>query len=164
MAHYGIDRIKKILPHREPMLFIDEVLESSEDHITALRTLRADEPFFAGHFPGNPVFPGVLQVETLAQAGALLASAKTGYDDVWALLTGVDKTRFRNIIRAGDTLHIEASVIQQHGRLWRFAGKITVNGIIATETELTCMVLSPDRVAVLHGKEFRSPEVQKSRI
>ena len=160
MAHYGIDRIKDILPHREPMLFIDEVLESSDTHIVALRTLRPDEPFFAGHFPNDPIFPGVLQVEALAQAGALLASPKTGSKDgVWALLAGIDKTRFRRVIRPNDTLHIAVNVLQQRGRLWRFTGKITVRDSITTETELTCMLLPPD-----HGGEFRSSEVQESRI
>jgi len=141
MAHYGIDRIKEILPHREPMLFIDEVLEQSESHIVALRTLRPDEPLFAGHFPNDPIFPGVLQVEALAQAGALLASPKTGPNKgVWALLVGIDKTRFRRIIRPNDTLRIAVSVLQQRGRLWRFTGTITVDGNVATETELSCML------------------------
>ena len=143
MSGYGIERIKEILPHREPMLFVDEVLESAADHIVAVRRLRPEEPFFAGHFPGRPIFPGVLQVEALAQASALLASVTTGFHDgVWALLAGIDKTRFRRVIHPGDTLRLESSVLQQRGRLWRFSGTITVDGNLTTETELSCMVIN----------------------
>lgn len=129
-----INGIKKLLPHREPFLFIDEVLEKSATRVTAKRFVRKDEYFFTGHFPAEPIFPGVLIVEAIAQAGGVMLMHR--YKDSLPLFMGIDKARFRRIVRPGDTLLIDVSIIHDRGRIVKLHGTAKVDDEIACEAIL----------------------------
>jgi 3-hydroxyacyl-[acyl-carrier-protein] dehydratase len=129
-----IAAIKKLLPHREPFLFIDEVLEKSATRTIAKRTVREDEFFFTGHFPGEPIFPGVLIIEAIAQTGGVMLMHR--YKGSLPLFMGIDKARFRRIVRPGDTLLLEVEIIQDHGRIVKFHGIATVQGETACEATI----------------------------
>lgn len=123
------DAIAALLPHRDPFLMVDEVVELGEDRIVAVKHVSADEDWARGHFPGNPVFPGVLISEALAQAAALIYLGNHR-DEAGATvyLLGFDKMRFRKVVRPGDTLRLEVSVTGQKRRMWMFEGTATVDG------------------------------------
>ncbi len=131
-------QIMAILPHRYPFLLVDRVLALDPGKtITGLKNLTMNEPFFQGHFPGEPVFPGVLILEGLAQAGCLLSLlsepamiGKLGY------FAGVDKARFRRIVRPGDQLIYQLEMLKQKGKLTKMAGKAYVDDQLAAEAEL----------------------------
>ena len=127
-----IHRIREILPHRYPFLLIDRVVEHAPgESLTALKNVTVNEPFFEGHFPYRPVFPGVLMLESIAQASAILVSliidAKASQKNVY-LFAGVDKARFKAPVEPGDQLMITVRLEAQKRALWRCAGYIEVAG------------------------------------
>ena len=127
-----IHRIREILPHRYPFLLIDRVVEHTPgESLTALKNVTVNEPFFEGHFPYRPVFPGVLMLESIAQASAILVSliidAKASQKNVY-LFAGVDKARFKAPVEPGDQLMITVRLEAQKRALWRCAGQIEVDG------------------------------------
>ncbi|MCX7995876.1 MAG: 3-hydroxyacyl-ACP dehydratase FabZ [candidate division WOR-3 bacterium] len=130
----NIDEIKKILPHREPFLFVDEVLEISDKKIIAKRTIEKDEYFFQGHFPNDPIMPGVLIVEAIAQTGGVMLLRK--YPGAIPLFMGIDRARFRKIVRPGDTLIMEVELLQERGTIVRISGVAKVNGEIVCEAAI----------------------------
>lgn len=136
MADILIDEIMKILPHRYPMLLIDRVIECGGDRVVAIKNVTINEPCFQGHFPGHPVFPGVLQLEAMAQTGGILMNKSYGEPGRIAYFLAIDKARFRRVIRPGDQMRIE--VIFQRARLgmMRLRGTITVDGELACEAEI----------------------------
>jgi 3-hydroxyacyl-[acyl-carrier-protein] dehydratase len=116
--HPDSDALVGLLPHRPPFRFIDTVLELDPgSEITGSYTVTGDEPFLAGHFPGNPIFPGVLQVEALAQAGAIVLLCLDQYAGKLALFGGIEKVRFRRLVRPGDvvTLHMVIEKLSARG-------------------------------------------------
>lgn len=133
----GIEQIQQILPHRYPFLLVDRVLEVTEDRIVARKNVTANEPFFVGHFPGNPIMPGVMIVEAIAQVGVILAHFNKKFDpaqqDVFFL--GIDKARFRRAVKPGDTLEIEVIPLRK-GKVWLLKGTATVDGQVATQAQL----------------------------
>jgi len=141
MSEFGIDRIMELLPHRYPFLLVDRVLECGAESIVALKNVTVNEPFFQGHFPGHPVMPGVLQIEAMAQVGGLLMiESVSGGEKVSTYLMSIDAVKFRRLVLPGDQLRIEVSLIRRRGSMARFAGKITVDGQVASEAEIMCMV------------------------
>jgi len=127
-----IHRIREILPHRYPFLLIDRVVEHTPgESLTALKNVTVNEPFFEGHFPYRPAFPGVLMLESIAQASAILVSliidAKASQKNVY-LFAGVDKARFKAPVEPGDQLMITVRLEAQKRALWRCAGQIEVDG------------------------------------
>lgn len=130
----NIEDIKRILPHRPPFLFIDEVLEIDERKIVAKRNIRADEYFFTGHFPNEPIMPGVLIVEALAQTGGVMLLRK--YKGAIPLFVSIDKARFKKIVRPGDTLIMEVELLQERGKMVKIAGVAKVNNEIACEATM----------------------------
>jgi len=125
------EEIKKILPHREPFLFVDEVLEISDKRIVARRYISGDEYFFKGHFPSEPIMPGVLIVEALAQTGGVMLLRK--YPGAIPLFMGIDRARFRKIVKPGDTLIMEVELLQERGTIVKISGIAKVNEEIVCE-------------------------------
>ncbi len=125
------EEIKSILPHRSPFLFVDEVLEISDTRIVAKRNIRADEYYFSGHFPQEPIMPGVLIVEALAQTGGVMLLRK--HKGAIPLFMGIDRARFRKIVRPGDTLIMEVELIQERGSLVKISGVAKVNAEVVCE-------------------------------
>jgi beta-hydroxyacyl-ACP dehydratase FabZ len=130
------------LPHRYPFLLIDRVLKiNPRKSIVALKNVSFNEPFFNGHFPGEPVMPGVLQIEAMAQAGGIMGlyNQKADKDQSIAFM-GIDKARFRGVVRPGDVLRIEIEMLQDRRSTIRFAGKCFVGDKVVCEAELMAML------------------------
>ncbi|MEO0071671.1 MAG: 3-hydroxyacyl-ACP dehydratase FabZ [candidate division WOR-3 bacterium] len=136
--------VKEFLPHREPFLFIDGVNRLEENLIVAWRVIKPEEFYFTGHFPGNPIFPGVLMVEAIAQAGILLALTRRrkkedGKPDAGKtpLFAGIERVRFRRIVRPGERLDITATIIAEKAGVYKISGRVDVNGELACEAIIT---------------------------
>jgi len=144
MSLYNLEQIKEFLPHRYPFLFIDEVIEcDNTENIVAQKMISSDEFYFQGHFPGNPIMPGVIQVETIAQTAGILTIilARAKGLDALPLLTSVERTKFRKVVRPGDALRIEARLMRIWGMTGKFSGRILVEGKMTCETELMCAMM-----------------------
>ncbi|MDA0576488.1 MAG: 3-hydroxyacyl-ACP dehydratase FabZ [Verrucomicrobia bacterium] len=144
MATLTIEQILSTLPHRYPMLLVDRVIEcDDEKRIVGIKNVTANEPFFQGHFPGNPVMPGVLQLEAMAQTGGILmvrilqATTHAGGTPYFMAL---DNVKFRKVVRPGDQLRIECELTQSRSRTARFVGRCLVDGQLVSEAELMCMI------------------------
>ena len=137
-----IAEIKEYLPHRYPFLLVDRVLElEPEKRIVALKNVTINEPFFEGHFPHYPVMPGVLIVEAMAQAAALLSFKSMGTkrdDNTVVYLVGVDGARFKRPVVPGDTLILEAEKVLEKRGLIKYAVRAKVDNQIACEATLLC--------------------------
>jgi len=138
MAVLDIEQIKKMLPHRYPFLLLDRVLEVEDGkRCKALKNVTGNEPFFQGHFPGNPVMPGVLIVEAMAQACGIAAfSLEKDVSDKWLLFAGIDKARFKRPVVPGDQLIIEAEFVSRKLNLWQFKATASVDGKLASQAEV----------------------------
>lgn len=136
------EEIKEYLPHREPLLLVDRILEMEKgQRVVAERDVREDEPWFEGHFPGYPVFPGVLIVEAMAQAAGVLAFWTEGSKgEGAAYFTSIDKVRFRKPVVPGETLRLELDLIRRRGKLWRFQGHAYVDGQLVAEGEVQALM------------------------
>ena len=135
--------IERILPHRYPFLLVDRVLSMEKGKtITALKNVTMNESFFQGHFPGAPLMPGVLIVEAMAQAGAvLMLSEMEDRHSKLAVFTGIDGAKFRRSVTPGDQLRIEVDVVSFRPRFGKMEGKAYVDGKLACEATLTCMIV-----------------------
>ena len=128
-----IHQILKRLPHRYPLLLVDRVVE--------LKNVTINEPFFTGHFPHRPVMPGVLILEAMAQAAALLSFASMEVDpgdDMVVYFAGIDAARFKRPVEPGDQLMLDASIDRVRGGIYKYKAKATVAGEMAAEAELMC--------------------------
>ncbi len=137
-----IQEILAILPHRYPFLLVDRILEIDPGkQIVALKNVSMNEPFFQGHFPKHPIMPGVLIIEAMAQAGAVLAykSSKENEGKLVFFL-GIDKAKFRKPVYPGDQLRIEVSVVRERPPFWKLKGMAYVEGTLYAEAELKAML------------------------
>jgi 3-hydroxyacyl-[acyl-carrier-protein] dehydratase len=133
--------IEAILPHREPFLLIDEVLELEPgERVVALKYVREDEWYLRGHFPGRPVMPGVLIVEAMAQTGAVAVLSEEENRGRLALFAGIDDTRFKRIVEPGDVLQLECTLEQVRGPIGKGKARATVDGQLAARGTLTFAV------------------------
>ncbi|HXZ84082.1 MAG TPA: 3-hydroxyacyl-ACP dehydratase FabZ [Myxococcota bacterium] len=134
---FGIERILELLPHRAPMLMIDRVLELGENYIRAEKLISSAEPVFAGHFPGRPIFPGVLIIEAMAQAAGIWAAVSSpALRDRLSVLAGVDDARFRRQVVPGDVLVLEARALAARSKVSKFEAKASVGGELVAEAIL----------------------------
>lgn len=131
------EQIKGIIPHREPFLLVDRIVEYEEGRRAVGEwSLTGDEYFFKGHFPGEPILPGALMVESLAQVGCVVILNKPENKGKIVLFAGIDKIRFKSIARPGDTLRLEVELTKIKGPIGLGAVKATVDGQIAAQGEL----------------------------
>ena len=141
MTVYDAREIQRIIPHRYPLLLIDRVIEIEPGkRIVALKNVAANEPFFQGHFPGHPIMPGVLIVEALAQAGAVLLLAQPEERGKMPLFAGIDGLKFRRQVVPGDQLRLEVEFTLRRGPIGKGRARATVDGQLAVEGELTFAV------------------------
>jgi len=136
----GLDRagIEAILPHREPFLLLDEVTEIEPGaRVVARKRVREDEWYLAGHFPGNPIMPGVLMVEAMAQCGAVAVLSEEANRGKLALFAGIDDVRFKRIVRPGDELELVCELERMRGPVGKGKARATVDGELAVRGTLT---------------------------
>ena len=140
-----INEILNILPHRYPFLLIDRVTDLKVgESLTAYKNVTYGEQIFQGHFPGHPIYPGVMIIEGMAQAGGVLAFKSMPDDDLSdkvVYFMSIDKAKFRKPVRPGDKLEYKISVIKHKGRIWVLKGEAYIDGILATEAELQAMIM-----------------------
>jgi len=134
--------IQAVLPHRYPFLLVDRVDSLTEDKIVARKMVTVNEPFFQGHFPGNPVMPGVLIIEALAQAGALLAAPQVGFDPARQAIyfVAIDKVKFRKPVIPGDALILEVVPLRKGGAVWKMRGEAKVGDAVVAEAEFVAAI------------------------
>ncbi len=131
------DGIKRLIPHREPFLLLDRVIELEPGkRAVAEKDVRADDWWFKGHFPDRPIMPGVLIVEALAQTAAICAMAMPEYQGGLGVFAGIDEIRFRRMVVPGDTLRCEIAMLKLHRAFGRARVTATVGGEVATEGEI----------------------------
>lgn len=144
MSSMDIHEILQYLPHRYPFLLVDRVVSCEPGKsIVALKNVTINEPFFVGHFPHHPVMPGVLIIEALAQAAAILSFKSMGTkpdDKSVYYFVGIDGARFKKPVSAGDQLTLEVEITRSVKGIWKYAARAKVDGAVVTEAELMCTV------------------------
>ncbi len=139
-ATIDIHRIREILPHRYPFLLVDRVIDYKlGKSLTAIKNVTSNEPFFQGHFPGRPVFPGVLIIESMAQASAILASLGVEEEiegEIIFLFAGIDKVRFKKQVEPGDQLLLQVEQTHYKRRIWKYAAQAVVSEQVAASAEI----------------------------
>lgn len=140
------EQIMEIIPHRDPFLLIDEIVEMEVGvKVKARKYIKEDEFWFKGHFPNYPVTPGVLMIEMLAQAGAVCMLSKPEFKGKIGLFGGIDKAKFRRQVVPGDVLDLEVEVIRQRGPVATCKALASVDGERAVSCEITCVVADRDK-------------------
>ena len=140
MTVMDINEIRRVLPHRYPMLLVDRVVEMDGDRrAVGVKNVTQNEPFFQGHYPGQPIMPGVLIVEAMAQSWGVLIIGSGGADAAQNLnvrFLGIDNCRFRKPVVPGDQIRFELEALSQKRTIWKFSGKAFVDGGLVAEAEL----------------------------
>jgi 3-hydroxyacyl-[acyl-carrier-protein] dehydratase len=137
----NIAQIMNYLPHRYPFLLVDKILELTPEEVVGLKNVTINEPFFQGHFPGQPIMPGVLIIEALAQAGGILALALV--PDLRGkpiYFTGMDKVRFRKPVRPGDQLILKLKILRRRGPMFKMSAEAYVGDQLVAEAELMATI------------------------
>lgn len=136
-----IMQIMETIPHRYPFLLVDRVTECEPGkYIKGYKNITMNENLFEGHFPGNPIFPGVLQIEALAQISACMVMVMPEHKGKLALFAGIDGVRFKKIVRPGDKLEFYSEMTRHKGPIMKTKCKATVDGEVAVEAELMCAI------------------------
>ena len=137
-------RIMEMIPHRYPMLMIDRVVDLiSNASATGIKNVTINEPHFAGHFPGHPVMPGVMIVESMAQTAAILVVHTLGprAEGKLVYFMTIDNARFRRPVVPGDTMKVHVTRERQRGQVWKFHGEVKVDGVVAAEADFAAMIV-----------------------
>jgi beta-hydroxyacyl-ACP dehydratase FabZ len=143
----GPKEIEAILPHRYPFLLVDRILELElGKRVVGIKNVTVNEPFFVGHFPGHPIMPGVLILEAMAQVGGvlLMRTLDANTEKKVIYFTGIDHARFRKPVVPGDQIRIEVEMVQLRRQLCRMKGTASVDGKLAAEAEMGCIVVDRD--------------------
>ena len=130
------EEIKNAIPHREPMLLVDEVVEKSDKHIVTRKTFRDDEYFTQGHYPGNPIVPGIILCEVGMQSGAILLSQFAG--EGVPVATRMNDVRFKRMVKPGDTVEVNVELVEQLANAFFMKAKMTCNGKLAMRFDFAC--------------------------
>ncbi len=140
----NINEIMQHLPHRYPFLLVDRIIDLQPgESITGIKNVTFNEPFFQGHFPGQPIMPGVLIIEAMAQVAGI-AAFSSGMEGKAVYFMSIEKAKFRRPVVPGDQLRLEIKVLQQRGNVWKFSGAATVEGKLASEADFTAMVTNKE--------------------
>src|SRR5271155_60202 len=144
-----ITGIQSILPHRYPFLLVDAILEMEpKKHIVGIKNVTVNEPYFQGHFPGKPVMPGVLILESMAQAGGMLLLQEIPDRDKKVMyLASINDVKFRRPVVPGDQLRIEVNIVTWKGDLCKIEAKAFVDGNLATEAKMLCVMADREEAA-----------------
>jgi 3-hydroxyacyl-[acyl-carrier-protein] dehydratase len=143
---FDVRRVMALLPHRYPMLLVDRVVALVADQsIHAVKAVSINEPFFAGHFPGRPIMPGVLIVEALAQAAGVLAVESMGLADAGKLVyfMAIENAKFRKPVEPGILLDLHVDIVQARRAICKFEGRALIDGELAAEASFTAMIADP---------------------
>jgi 3-hydroxyacyl-[acyl-carrier-protein] dehydratase len=136
-----VREIMRLIPHRYPVLLVDSVEEFEKDvSIVGVKNVTFNEWFFQGHFPGNPIMPGVLTIEAMAQTAAILAMKSAEKKGLTVYFMSIEKAKFRRPVVPGDRLRMEVNVTHRRGQVWKFSAKALVEGNVASEAEFTAMM------------------------
>lgn len=136
-----IATVLKMLPHRYPFLMVDRVIDiRGDEHGIGIKNVTINEPHFQGHFPGNPVFPGVLMIEGMAQTAGVLCIAATGAHPTSVFFLTIDKAKFRKPVRPGDTIEYHMDRITRRKAMWWYRGEAKVAGQVVAEAQVGAML------------------------
>jgi len=139
---YNIMDIMKMIPHRYPFLLVDRITECVEgEYCKGYKNVTMNEEFFCGHFPNNPIMPGVLQIEAMAQLSAGILMTMPEYQGKLALFAGIDGARFKNVVRPGDRLEMESRILKKKGPIVKAEVKGFVDGKLTVSAELTFSIM-----------------------
>ncbi len=142
-----IQEIKRLIPHRYPFLFVDKVKElNPKISAVGIKNVTNNEPHFQGHFPSQPIMPGVTIVEAMAQTAGILVSKSLELEDSGALVyfLSIDNCKFRHLVGPGDVLELHVKVIRGRGKIWKFHGDAIVDGRVVTEADFAAMIIPPE--------------------
>jgi 3-hydroxyacyl-[acyl-carrier-protein] dehydratase len=140
----GIQQVLAALPHRYPFLMVDKVVQIRDsESIVGIKNVTFNEPHFLGHFPGNPVMPGVLMLEGMAQTAGVLCVLSTQAKAQTVYLLTIDKAKFRKPVVPGDTLHYHMTRMARRRNMWWFSGRAMVDDQLVAEAELGAMIIEP---------------------
>ena len=137
---FNIDKVMEFLPHRYPFLLVDRILEADGNRVVGLKNVTINEPFFMGHFPGEPVMPGVLIVEAMGQAGAVVLLSRPDFKGKVIYLTSVEKARFRRPVRPGDQMITTAELTKLRGKVGKVKTVARVGDDVVAEADLGFVV------------------------
>ncbi len=137
----NINEIMKYLPHRYPFLLVDRIIDLKPGiSIAGIKNVTINEPFFQGHFPGQPIMPGVLIIEAMAQVAGVMAFCAGMEESKSVYFMSIEKAKFRRPVVPGDQIKMDIKVLHQRGNVWKFSGDATVDGNLVSEAEFTAMV------------------------
>lgn len=140
-----MEQILKAIPHRPPFLFVDKIVEVTDTKIRAIKTISPEEPFFKGHYPGNPIMPGVLICESIFQTGAiLLSSIVGGAGNGIPVLTRISNAKFKKMVKPGSVLEMEAELVERVSNAFFLKGKASVAGNTVVTVEFACSLAKPE--------------------
>lgn len=138
------EQIEQVIPHRKPMLLVDEVLEQTERTIRCRKTFQSDEFFLQGHFPNFPLVPGVILCECCLQSGAILLAHVTPSQGVVPVATRIDGAKFKRMVRPGESVEIDVTLNDIVSSAYFMTGRVTVNGQLAARLDFACSVAKPE--------------------
>jgi len=144
----SLDEIHAAIPHRPPFLLVDEIVSREDNRIVCRKRFSEDEWFFAGHYPDEPVVPGVLLCEAALQVGAILLAKDPQIEkDSLPVVTRINEVRFKHLVRPGDTIEVEVALRERLADAYFFTGKVSVSGKVAARLEFACMMVAKSEAA-----------------